>query len=196
MKDKLHLEYNPDYVTIHECCALNITLADYSQIRDAKVNEIFLAHIDQADHDLIHASVGYLNDRKGDPIPLKPDHPGLLNVATWPDDNYYPSLVRLVIEDETRVRELDTKYISLNFSVNGFDAEYDYSYFAVFKLSDIDHDCSGWARFIGPETKVGHVAGILFAGKDTDGNQRLYAGAHRNHIVEVDRICRDPKPYD
>lgn len=197
MKDKLRLEYNPDYVTIDECCALNITLADYDQIRDAKINEIFLSHIDHADHDLVRASIGYLNDRKGDPIPLKKDPSGILDAITWPDDNYYPSLIRLVIEDSTQVRKLDTKYISLNFTVRGVDAEYDYRYFTVFKLSDIDHDCRSWVQYIvGPETKVGQAAGILFIGKDSEGNRQLFAGAHKNHLVEVDRIHLDTESYD
>lgn len=197
MKDKLRLEYNQDYVTINECCALNVTLADYEQLRDAKINEIFLSHIDRADQELIKSSIGYLNVRKGDPIPLKKDPPGILDAVTWPDDNYYPSLIRLVIEDGTQARELDTKYISLNFTVSGLDAEYDYKYFTVFKLTDIDRNCRSWVQYVvGPETKLGSAAGILFVGKDTEGNRRLYAGAHKNHIVEVDRIYLDPKSYD
>lgn len=195
MKDDIVIEYSPEYVRIDECCVLNITLADYAQIRDAKVSEIFLDHINTTDQELIKESIGYLNDRKGEPIPIRQAAP----IGTMKPDNdavYYPPLIRMIILDNTPVSKLETKYISLNFTVTGVDPDYDYHYHAVFKVNDIDYDCVGWAPYIVSKNIIGLVAEIMVVNPDDHRAYRLIMGSHKNHIVELDREPRNPKPYD
>ena len=195
MKDDIVIEYSPEYVRIDECCVLNITLADYAQIRDAKINEIFLEHINATDQELIKESIGYLNDRKGEPIPIRRAAP----IGTMKPDNdavYYPPLIRMILLDPTPVRDLETKYISLNFTITGIDPEYDYHYHAVFKVNDIDYHCVGWAPYVVSKDIIGNVAEIITFTTDDNGSHRLIMGSHKNHIVELDRESRTMKPYD
>ena len=195
MKDNIVVEYSPEYVRIDECCVLNMRLADYNQIRDAKINEIFLEHINATDQELIRESIGYLNDRKGEPVPIRQAAP----IGTMKPDNdavYYPPLIRMILLDNIPVSKLETKYISLNYTITGIDPEYDYHYHAVFKVNDIDRNCVGWAPYIVSKDIIGNVAEIMTFTTDDNGSNRLIMCAHKNHIVELDRVPHDPKPYD
>lgn len=195
MKDDIVIEYSPEYVRIDECCALNVTLADYAYLRDAKIAEIFLDHLKTTDRELIEESIGHLNDRKGERIPIRPAAP----IGTMKPDNdarYYPPLIRMIILDNTPVSKLETKYISLNFTVTGVDPDYDYHYHGVFKVNDIDYDCVGWAPYIVSKDIIGLVAEIMVVNPDDHRACRLIMGSHKNHIVELDRVPHKPKPYD
>lgn len=195
MKDNIVVEYSPEYVRIDECCVLNVTLADYAYLRDAKIAEIFLDHLKTTDRELIEESIGHLNDRKGERIPIRPAAP----IGTMKPDNdarYYPPLIRMIILDNTPVNKLETRYISLNFTVTGVDPDYDYHYHTVFKVNDIDYDCVGWAPYNVSTDIIGLVAEIMVVNPDDHRASRLIMGSHKNHIVELDRVPRSMKPYD
>lgn len=187
MNSKVIVQYDPEYVKITSCHSLNVTLANYEDLRDAKIDEIFMNHID--DSTLINPSIEFLNNKRGVEIEVEElDSP----VVTAEGD--YRTLVRFKLIGD--LNDIDFRYIDLNYTVTGFDTDYDDNYFTVFKLSDVDKDCASWVTYHNDDTGESYQAADVMMIALNREPKRLVMGSHRNHIAEFDRICLHPNVYD
>lgn len=191
MSSKLVVMYDPKYVKIDSCYSLDVTLADYDRLMDAKVDEIFMNYVDKS---YVRPSVEFLRSKRNikiEAVPFSEFIQASGPTATLEDE--YQPLIRLGLLGD--LYDIDLRYIDLNYTVSGIDEAYDYKYYTVFKLSDVDKECASWSNHVVTSDNIDYKYADVMLRRNSTPN-KLVMGAHHNHIVEFDRVFRNPDVFD